>query len=68
MADLSPIPWTERLPGSEDVDENGFCWLWDSRDCFWDWTYIRTRTRAEMYSYTHWLPAHALPTPEATND
>jgi hypothetical protein len=63
MADLSPIPWTERLPRSEDVDENGFCWVWDNRDCFWDWTYIRTRTRAEMYSYTHWLPHYSLPFP-----
>jgi hypothetical protein len=64
VAELSPIPWTEKLPGPEDVNENGFCWMWENRDCFWDWTYIRTRTRAEMYSYTHWLPYHSLPFPE----
>ena len=62
-----PVAVSERLPGPEDVNEDGNCWLWDGEGCFWDWTYIRTRTRAEMYTYTHWLPANALPTPEATN-
>jgi hypothetical protein len=59
-----PAPINEILPDSEDVDENGFCWLWDNYENVWDWTHIRTRTRAEMYSYTHWLPYYALPTPE----
>jgi len=65
MTDLSPIPWDEKLPGPEDVDQDGFCWAWDNVNCFWDWTYIRTRTKAEMYmySYTHWLPYHSLPFP-----
>ena len=63
-----PVAVSERLPGPGDVNEDGNCWLWDREGCFWDWTYIRTRTRAEMYTYTHWLPANALPTPEATND
>ena len=63
-----PVAVSERLPGPEDVNEDGNCWLWDREGCFWGWTYIRTRTRAEMYTYTHWLPANALPTPEATND
>jgi len=38
--------------------------MWDNCDFFWDWTYIRTRTRAEMHPYTHWLPHHALPVPQ----
>ena len=63
-----PVPVSERLPGPDDVNEDGNCWMWDRESCFWDWTYIRTRTRAEMYTYTHWLPANALPTPEATNE
>ena len=63
-----PVAVSERLPGPEDVNEDGNCWMWDRESCFWDWTYIRTRTRAEMYTYTHWLPANALPTPEATNE
>ena len=66
---IEPVPVAERLPGADDVDENGNCWLWDSEGYFWDWTYIRTRTRAEMYSYTHWLPHHALPVPhQEVND
>ena len=63
-----PVAVSERLPGPEDVNEDGNCWMWDRESCFWDWTYIRTRTRAEMYTYTHWLPANALPTPEVTNE
>ena len=59
-----PVAVSERLPGPEDVSEDGNCWLWDREGCFWDWTYIRTRTRAEMYTYTHWLPAHAIPLPQ----
>lgn len=66
MADLSPIPWDERLPGPEDVDQDGLCWVWDNSDYIWDWTYIRTRTKTEMYSYTHWLPYDALPFPKVT--
>lgn len=66
---IEPVPFGERLPGLDDVDENGNCWLWDSEGYFWDWTYIRTRTRAEMYSYTHWLSYHALPVPhQEVND
>ncbi len=71
---IEPVPVAERLPGPDAVDENGNCWLWDSEGCFWDWTYIRTRTKTEMYSYTHWLvemysythwlPHHALPVPQ----
>ena len=64
MTSLSPIPFAEQLPGPEDVNKNGNCWLWDNEGCFWDWTYIRTRTKAEMYTYTHWLPANAIPLPD----
>ena len=60
-----PIPLDSRLPGPEDINKDGYCWLWDNYSRMWDWTYIRTRTRAEMYDYTHWLPANALYLPEA---
>lgn len=63
-----PVPVGERLPGERDVNEDGNCWLWDRDGCFWDWTYIRTRTRAEMYTYTHWLPANSVPIPKTPND
>jgi len=58
-----PTPLDNKLPGAEDVNEDGYCWLWDNYQRIWDWTYIRTRTKAEMYDYTHWLPANALPVP-----
>ena len=58
-----PTPLDNKLPGAEDVNEDGYCWLWDNYERIWDWTYIRTRTKAEMYDYTHWLPANTLPLP-----
>jgi hypothetical protein len=61
-----PTPLDNKLPGAEDVNEDGYCWLWDNYERIWDWTYIRTRTKAEVYDYTHWLPANAIPMP--TND
>jgi hypothetical protein len=60
-----PIPFDSRLPGPEDVNKDGYCWLWDNDGQMWRWIYIRTRTRAEMYDYTHWLSANALYIPEA---
>ena len=63
MTDLVPVLFSDRLPGPEDINEDGYCWLWDNYERIWDWTYIRTRTKAEMYDYTHWLPANTLPLP-----
>ena len=63
---VRPLPLDSKLPGAEDINEDGYCWLWDNYERMWDWTYIRTRTKAEMYDYTHWLPANAIPLP--TND
>ena len=63
---VEAIPLDSQLPGPEDVNEDGYCWLWDNYQRIWDWTYIRTRTKAEMYDYTHWLPVNAIPLP--TND
>jgi len=60
-----PIPFDRRLPGPEDVNKDGYCWLWDNDGQMWRWIYIRTRTRVEMYDYTHWLSANALYIPEA---
>lgn len=63
MTNLSPVLLSERLPGPEDINEYSNCWLWDAYEYCWDWTYVRTRTKAEFYDYTHWLPADALPLP-----
>ena len=70
-----PVPVSERWPGPEDCDEQERCWLWE-RDCGYsgckwalvDRTWSLSQSNQDLSVYTHWLPANALPTPEATND
>ena len=70
-----PVAVSERLPGPEDCDEQGRCWLWE-RDCGYsgckwalvDRTWSLSQSDEDLSVYTHWLPANALPTPETTND
>ena len=69
-----PVAVSERLPGPEDCDVQGRCWLWE-RDCGYsgckwalvDRTWSLSQTDEDLSVYTHWLPANALPlpTPEA---
>ena len=53
---IQPVPVSERLPGAEDCDADGFCW-------FWDLEWSRWQPGEQDQSCTHWLPAHALPIP-----
>ena len=58
-----PVAVSERLPGDE------LCWWFepDEDDGYGGmWTLLRIRGGTTRY--THWLPANALPTPEATYD
>ena len=66
---LQPVPVSERLPGPEECDAEGRCWMgyWDSHtnglgNCHktWFWT---LEDLSMVDEYTHWLPAHALPLP-----
>ena len=59
-----PVVVSERLPGAEDCDEKGSCWLWtpDDVDGVGHWSYSH-RDWAQEGDVTHWLPAHALPLP-----
>ena len=67
-----PVPVSERLPRPEDCDVEGRCWLWE-RDCGYsgckwalvDRTWSLSQSDEDLSVYTHWLPANALPTPEA---
>ena len=59
-----PVPVSERLPGPEDCDEQGRCWVFDDQLGLPSWTLIRVQG-ASLDSDMHWLPANALPTPEA---
>ena len=57
-----PVAVSERLPSAADCDVEDNCWWFDPHaDGAW---YVDTFQSC----YTHWLPANALPTPEATND
>jgi hypothetical protein len=60
-----PVTVSERLPGDAlswwyEPDED------DDEGYGGKWTLLRIR--GATYTYTHWLPANALPTPEATNE
>lgn len=62
-----PIPVSDRLPGAEDCDAEGRCWLLliDGESGAWCW--ILDRPDA-VSTWAHWLPAHALPIPENADD
>ena len=65
-----PVAVSERLPGPEDCDEQGRCWLWE-RDCGYsgckwalvDRTWSLSQSDQDLSVYTHWLPFNALPLP-----
>jgi hypothetical protein len=57
-----PIPVSERLPGPEDCDAEGRCWIYmpdiGTAPTWW----LVDPCDIGPY-HTHWLPAHALPVP-----
>ena len=58
-----PVPVSERLPGPEDCDAEGFIWLWDC-----DRRWVRQRRDAassNTWTGAHWLPGWYLPLPSA---
>jgi hypothetical protein len=59
---IQPVPVSERLPRPEDCDAEGRCYGWDGN--YW---WMVGNPGAADETITHWLPANALPTPEATN-
>ena len=52
-----PAPVSERLPGPEDCDAEGLCWVWNFTAYTWG------MFRLDLTAHSHWLPAHALPLP-----
>lgn len=66
---ITPIPVSERLPGAEDCDAEGFCWWFSAADptvgtfgiaaC---WV-LRKHEPDDDDWRTHWLPHWALPLP-----
>jgi hypothetical protein len=61
---LQPVPVSERLPRPEDCTAQGWCWVFYRG--FATWTLEKPLGQDGKHTgYTHWLPANALPTPEA---
>ena len=55
---IEPVPVGERLPGPEDCDAEGWCWV-ASEDCpAWH------RVSRHLDAWHYWLPHHALPVPQ----
>ena len=67
-----PVAVSERLPGPEDCDKLETCWQWEpdinGHHPLGLWERVHRDWVSDPDSdTTHWLPANALPTPEATN-
>ncbi len=78
-----PVAVSERLPGAEDCDEQGRCWLLTVEDEYPQWRLHSIEgaqpggamiwvpvdsspgVMVDCFYTSHWLPATALPTPEA---
>ena len=54
-----PVAVSECLPGPDDCLDEGWAWFFNQR-IGWRQAVLPVST-----GYTHWLPANALPTPEA---
>ena len=66
-----PAPVAERLPGEGDLDVEGKCWWWtrleDGR-AVWilkPQLLVPALAAVAIPRRTHWLPAHAIPLPQA---
>ena len=61
-----PVPVSERLPGPGDCTAQGWCWVFYRG--FATWTLEPPLGQDGKHTgYTYWLPANALPTPEAND-
>jgi hypothetical protein len=57
-----PVPVAERLPGEGDCDVEGKCWWYGSGLDPMGWHF---GVDDGYLDCTHWLPAHAIPLPQA---
>jgi hypothetical protein len=61
---IKPVPVAERLPGPEDCDAEGRCWLCGIVEGDWRlMDHSNTGMPQLKYCFSHWLPHHALPVP-----
>jgi len=59
---IEPVPVSERLPGPEDCDAEGRCWVFDDMLGLPSWTLIKVLGKNLEPDMT-WLPHWALPVP-----
>jgi len=65
---ITPIPVSERLPGAEDCDAEGRCWMLGKIES--DWRLICASNSGVpklSYCFSHWLPFYALPLPPSNH-
>jgi hypothetical protein len=58
-----PVAVCERLPEPEDCDDHQECWAWDTGAESWILEHYEN-----CKLFTHWLPHHAIPLPQAGED
>jgi hypothetical protein len=62
---IEPVPVAERLPGPEDCDAKGRCWMCGKVDRDWRLISIDNPGVPQLkYAFSHWLPHWALPVPQ----
>jgi hypothetical protein len=65
---ITPIPLSERLPGPEDWDGEGRCWMLGKIESDWRLISVTNPGIPKLsYCFSHWLPAHALPLPSPSD-
>lgn len=63
---ITPISVSERLPGVEDCDAEGKCWLLGKIESDWRLISVSNSGVPKLsYCFSHWLPHHALPVPQS---
>jgi hypothetical protein len=55
---IEPVPMSEQLPGPEDLDHEGTCWMFHPANFHY------CLCRPDPSVHTHWLPHYALPVPQ----
>jgi len=61
-----PVAVSERLPGEGDRDAEGRCWLLSKVEIEWRLLNVANSGVPHLkYCFSHWLPAHAIPLPQA---
>jgi len=66
---IEPVPVSGRLPGPEDCDDQGRCWMCGKVDGDWRLISIDNPGVPQLkYAFSHWLPHWVLPVPQQELD